>query len=80
VLITLFPQVPLVVYLTFGQEHTFPFETICGVLMLVMLVTEGLLGYRTLVSLMKRQMARFYRVRHENDQEEREQLLGAHSS
>jgi transmembrane protein 17 len=61
-LVTAFPQFPALLYLTFFQEHLYPFDRICGILMLVLISSEFLLGVLALRTLIRRQTAQFYRL------------------
>jgi transmembrane protein 17 len=66
-LITSFPQIPVAIYLSFFQEFLFPFDKSAGVLMIVVLVLEMIMGYRALLSLIRRQTAQFYRLCQEEE-------------
>ena len=61
-LMTIFPQLPCVLFLGFYQELLFPFDESCGAIMVILLVVELLIGYLTLHSLIARQTAQFYRL------------------
>ena len=60
-LVTLFPQLPMVCYLSFLQEHTFPFDAALGLIMLSFLACELFFGCYTIRNLMRRQTKEFYR-------------------
>jgi len=61
-LITVFPQLPALIYLTFLQEHTYPMDTICGTLMLLVTSLELFIGAAAFQNLIRRQTAQFYRL------------------
>ena len=74
-LMTIFPQLPCVIYLAFYQEFIFPFDASTGLLMLIMLIIELGLGYATLHTLIQRQTAQFYRLCQEEEDENRSKIL-----
>mmetsp|Transcript_20145 Transcript_20145/g.33946 ORF Transcript_20145/g.33946 Transcript_20145/m.33946 type:complete len:84 (+) Transcript_20145:290-541(+) len=61
-LISVFPQLPLVLYLAFFQEISFPLDPIIGVIMLAVLVSQFYLGHSTLQQLIRTQTAQFLRL------------------
>lgn len=78
VMTTVFPQMPAVIFLALGQEHSMPIENILGSIMILFLCLEVYFGGRALRSLMRRQMAHFYRRRHQKDALESIGLLDEH--
>mmetsp|Transcript_27223 Transcript_27223/g.56719 ORF Transcript_27223/g.56719 Transcript_27223/m.56719 type:complete len:156 (-) Transcript_27223:37-504(-) len=60
-LLSFFPQVFTILYLGFLQEIIFPFDTVLGVTMLLVVVLELILAWRFLSSIITRQSATFYR-------------------
>ena len=66
-LMTIFPQLPCVIYMAFYQEVVFPFDSSAGALMFVMLWVELIAGYFTLHTLIARQTAQFYRLCQEEE-------------
>ena len=75
ILMTIFPQLPCVLYLTFYQELIFPFDASTGLVMLIMLIIELFVGYATLHTLIQRQTAQFYRLCQEEEDEGRSKIL-----
>jgi hypothetical protein len=61
-LVTLFPQVPLMLYLSFIQELLFPIDILMGCIMLLGLILQLLFGYSTLRVLIANQTAQFLRL------------------
>lgn len=61
-LISVFPQLPLVVYLAYLQEITFPMDFIMGSIMLIFLILDIFFGVRMLRSLIRSQTAQFRRI------------------
>ena len=61
-MLTVFPALFAMVFLTFGQEHRFPFDTVAGSLMIIALVVEIIVGCRAVQTLIARQTAQFYRL------------------
>lgn len=61
VLLSFFPQVFTVLYLTFLQEIIFPFDRTLGAIMLFAVALELALAWRLLRSIITRQSANFYR-------------------
>lgn len=61
-LVTIFPQMPALFYLTLFQEHRMPWDRICGPLQIAMLFVELVVGGRSLQNLIRRQTAQFYRL------------------
>ncbi|GMH73082.1 hypothetical protein TrLO_g12048 [Triparma laevis f. longispina] len=74
-LMTIFPQLPCVLYLGFYQEFIYPFDESTGAVMLVILVVELFFGYLTLHTLIQRQTAQFYRLCQEEEDEQRSKIL-----
>jgi transmembrane protein 17 len=73
-LMTIFPQLPTVIYLAFYQEYIFPFDEAAGALMFAMLIIELVVGYVTLHTLIQRQTAQFYRLCQEEEDKERSRI------
>jgi hypothetical protein len=61
-LVSLFPQLPLMVYLSFFQEILFPIDILLGCLMLIGLSAQLWFGYGTLRVLIANQTAQFLRL------------------
>jgi hypothetical protein len=61
-LVSVFPQLPLVIYISFFQEILFPVDYIMGPALLVMMAVQIGLGYYTLRSLIQSQTANFLRL------------------
>ena len=61
-LMTLFPQIPLIFYLTFFQELLFPIDILMGVLMMIGLILQLFYGYYTLRIFITNQTAQFLRL------------------
>ncbi|GMI38723.1 hypothetical protein TrCOL_g8622 [Triparma columacea] len=74
-LMTIFPQLPCVLFLGFYQELLFPFDESCGAIMIILLVVELLMGYLTLHALIARQTAQFYRLCQEEEDENRSKIV-----
>ena len=74
-LMTIFPQLPCVIFLGFYQELLFPFDLSTGVVMLTMLIVELLVGYMTLHTLIQRQTAQFYRLCQEEEEDNRSKIV-----
>jgi transmembrane protein 17 len=60
--ISLFPQLPALIYLTLLQEHAYPFDRIFGWLLLVQLGLEFVIGTNSLRKMIRHQTAQFYRL------------------
>ena len=67
VLFTFFPQIPCVLYLSFGQDILFPIEPPLGFIGLVFLVLELWMARNALYTLIDRQTAGFLRLQQETD-------------
>ena len=61
-LVTTFPQLPALLFLTFVQEHTYPMDYFGGILMLVLTASELAIGAAAFQSLIRHQTAQFYRL------------------
>jgi hypothetical protein len=61
-LLGIFPQLPTIFFLTFIQEHAFPFDVIGGLIIIVLLFIELAIGAFAMKSLILRQTAHFYRL------------------
>ena len=61
-LISFFPQVPTLLFLTFLQEHTFPVDHVLGLIALGLIFVEVIVGVATFRRLILRQTAQFYRL------------------
>ena len=59
-LLSVFPQIWIVIYLSFLQEIILPFDSVLGVMMLVFIVVEIMLAWRFLRSMISRQHNQFY--------------------
>lgn len=68
-LITLFPQLPFVIYLAYYQPVQFPADKPLGTIMLIFVAFELLAGLYTLRQLIRTQTAQFMRLV-ENDEED----------
>eukprot|EP00616_Rhizochromulina_sp_CCMP1243_P013708 CAMPEP_0118964310 /NCGR_PEP_ID=MMETSP1173-20130426/2036_1 /TAXON_ID=1034831 /ORGANISM="Rhizochromulina marina cf, Strain CCMP1243" /LENGTH=178 /DNA_ID=CAMNT_0006912751 /DNA_START=31 /DNA_END=567 /DNA_ORIENTATION=- len=75
-LITVFPQVPGVLFLTFAQEHSYPIERILGSIVLIFLFAEIYFGSSALRRLMAKQMSHFYRLQNQHDMSAQEDRVG----
>lgn len=62
VLTTLFPAIPCNLYMTFVQEHRYPFEQLAGGVLLAMLALELAIGLFALRALIRRKTAMFFRL------------------
>ena len=60
-LLSFFPQFVTILYLSFLQEIILPFDTILGVTMLLVVLSELVLAWRFLRSIITRQSTLFYR-------------------
>ena len=60
-LVSIFPQLPCLIFMTFYQEHLFPFDKAAGWLMLAMLAGELVFGWQTMRRMIRRQTEEFYR-------------------
>mmetsp|Transcript_9623 Transcript_9623/g.11661 ORF Transcript_9623/g.11661 Transcript_9623/m.11661 type:complete len:159 (-) Transcript_9623:268-744(-) len=60
--ISIFPQLPALIYLTFLQEHAFPFDKIFGWLLLIFLAFEFIFATISFSNMIKHQTAQFYRL------------------
>lgn len=60
-LLSLFPQIWIVIYLAFLQEFVFTFDRVLGVTMLMAILAESCLSWRLLRSIIARQSALFRR-------------------
>jgi ABC-type sugar transport system permease subunit len=60
-LVTIFPQLPCLLFLALMQEHLFPIERILGILMLILVLVELVVGMAAFKNLIRRQTAQFYR-------------------
>ena len=61
-LVSIFPQIPCLVYLTFFQEHLWPLDRLLGIAQMGLLVLELMVGFNALQALIRRQTAQFYRL------------------
>jgi transmembrane protein 17 len=61
-LVTIFPQMPCLVYLTFFQEHIWPLDRLFGLAQMALLFLELGIGFTALRALIRRQTAQFYRL------------------
>lgn len=61
-IITAFPQLPCMIFLTFFQDFVLPFDLVGGVLIFVAQVLQLWLGYRALQGLINAQTSQFFRV------------------
>ena len=61
-LVTFFPCLPAICYLSFFQEHAYPFDAIAGIIMLLLLAVEFVIGSMAWNKLIVRQTAQFYRL------------------
>lgn len=61
-LLTCFPSIPFVGFLTFGQVPMLPREPIIGVPLLLILIAEVVFAYRGVRMLIKKQTAQFFRL------------------
>lgn len=59
-LISFFPQIWIVIYLAFLQELILPFDSVLGVMMLVVITVEMVLTWKILRSMITRQYNQFY--------------------
>lgn len=59
-LITIFPQIPCIIYLSYYQELVFPVDSSAGSLMVAIIGLEVLLGCGALRSLIRRRTASFF--------------------
>ena len=66
ILMTIFPQIPFVLYLAYVQPVLFPVDPILGSFMLVFLTTQLLFGWQTVRVLIRSQTAHFLRVSEED--------------
>jgi len=62
ILMTIFPQMPFIIYLAYVQPVLFPVDPILGSFMLVFLVVQVIFGLQTVRVLIRSQTARFLRV------------------
>ena len=60
IFLTMFPQVPAVIYFAFYQEMCFPMDRAVGITMIIFLSCGLLLGCITIQSFVKRQTREFY--------------------
>jgi hypothetical protein len=74
ILVTIFPQVPCLVYLTFAQAILLPADLLFGSLQLFFCVTELYLCYGAVRVLVARQSANFFRLL----QDDEDQLIADH--
>jgi len=82
ILLTIFPQLPALIYLTYHQEVRFPLDGPAGRIMLIFLSCEVVLGAAALRSFVRHQTDEFYRnfrwerekVREEKERREAEVL------
>jgi transmembrane protein 17 len=74
-LMTIFPQLPCVLYLAFFQEFIYPFDAGAGVVMFTLLLIELFAGYMTLHTLIARQTAQFYRLCQEEEDAQRSRIM-----
>ncbi len=61
-LITVFPQLPVIVYLGFFQTEYYPIDVILGSIMIIFLILSILFGFRSVRFLIKSQTAQFMRL------------------
>lgn len=61
-LLTIFPQTPCLVYLTFFQEHIWPLDRLLGMGQMAFLFLELGIGFMAFRALIRRQTAQFYRL------------------
>eukprot|EP01036_Dinobryon_divergens_P023605 gene23605-31968_t len=61
-LISVFPQLPLVIYLAFFQPVLFPIDPIMGSLMFIFLVVQVIFGLQTIRKLIRFQTIQFMRL------------------
>lgn len=66
-LLTCFPQLPFVFFLTVVTEHRYPFEIAAGSILLVILIVEAVLGYYANKRLTTKQTASFMRMCQEDE-------------
>ncbi|CAM9738578.1 unnamed protein product, partial [Heterosigma akashiwo] len=66
-MITVFPEVPVLVYLALVQELIFPFDQIMALIIIIICCMEFILGYRCVRSLIQHQTARFFRLCQEEE-------------
>jgi hypothetical protein len=66
-LMGIFPQLPLVIYLGYLQTISFPIDAILGTLMLLFLIAQFLLGFMTMRYLIRNQTAQFMRLCEDDD-------------
>jgi len=62
ILVTIFPQMPFIIYLAYVQPVLFPADPILGSFMLVFLCVQVVFGLQTVRMLIRSQTARFLRV------------------
>jgi hypothetical protein len=61
-LMSVFPQLPLVIYLAYLQSIKFPVDSIVGSIMLIFLVLQIYYGVRTMQRLIRMQTSQFMRL------------------
>ncbi len=61
-LITVFPQLPVIAYLGFFQTEYYPIDIILGSMMIIFLILSILFGFRSIRFLIKSQTAQFMRL------------------
>jgi transmembrane protein 17 len=60
-LMTVFPQVPIVIYLGYLQSVTYPVDAIMGTLVLIFLIVQFYCGVKTMQRLIRMQTSQFLR-------------------
>lgn len=68
-LLTIFPQLVAILFLTFLQDPVFPFDTAAGSMMMLFLLSELYVGRLTFRTLIERQTAQFFRLCQEEEME-----------
>ena len=61
-LMTIFPQIPCLVFLALFQEHIFPYDRVAGCILLSSMIIEVIVGFRSLQKLIRKSTAEFYRM------------------
>jgi hypothetical protein len=61
-LLTVFPQIPVVIFLSLGALNRAPIDLVAGVPQLIMLLVEAVLAYYTVRKFMRKQTAEFFRA------------------
>ena len=61
-LMTIFPQIPCLIFLALFQEHLFPYDRAAGNILLLSMIIEVIIGFQHLQQLIRKSTAEFYRM------------------